>query len=249
MLLLVSGEGATDIGKLNGNPRQPCCGEGFLPGPMAWFVDQITSGKMGYSFLESDYMYFVAETKLSHCTKDLKPPSLPGKRRATETAYFFRTARALACIARTLAQETGDEVVAVLFRDADGTQSAGRGDWRAKFDSMLNGFAYEGLSGGVPMLPKPKSEAWLLCALKSPQPYQNCAELERASGNDRSPRSLKQQLTEVLGQNPTREVLCDQLRSWKVDVFRIDMPSFNAFRERLEAALMTQTHNPSGNNT
>jgi hypothetical protein len=182
-------------------------------------------------------MYFIDETRVIRQAKTLKPPTLPGKRRDTETAFFFRTARALACIALALGRENGDEVVAVLFRDADGTQSAERGEWQRKFDSMLDGFTYERLAGGVPMLPKPKSEAWLLCALKSPQPYQNCAALEDESGNDRSPNSLKRQLAAAMGQEPTRETLCDQFVSGAVDIYRIDMPSFNAFRDRLEQVL------------
>jgi len=43
---------------------------------------------------------------------------------------------------------------------------------------------------GVAMIPKPKSEAWLLCALKN-KPYESCEKLEDRSGNDDSPNSLK----------------------------------------------------------
>jgi len=59
---------------------------------------------------------------------------------------------------------------------------------------MLNGFAHEGFDSGVPMLPNPKSEAWLLCALKKPRPYQDCDRIEAGSGNAAAPDSLKAQL-------------------------------------------------------
>lgn len=85
------------------------------------------------------------------------------------------------------------------------------------------------------MVPRPKSEAWLLCALR-PSAYANCAQLEDASGNDASPNSLKQQLEKVAGAASADEQ-AQWLRDGTVDVNRIDMPSFNAFRGELERAL------------
>jgi hypothetical protein len=101
---------------------------------------------------------------------------------------------------------------------------------------MLNGFDEEGFSRGVPMIPKPKSEAWLICALKS-NPYQGCDALEDRSGSDRSPKSLKKELENLLGKQPTRDLLCDKIRTMAVDIDKIKMPSFNAFRERLEKVI------------
>ena len=54
------------------------------------------------------------------------------------------------------------------------------------------------------MIPKPKSEAWLICALKR-DPYQVCERLEARSGNDQSPNSLKRELEQLLGIKPSRE--------------------------------------------
>mgnify|MGYP007093114634 CR=1 FL=1 len=117
----------------------------------------------------------------------------------------------------------------------NGTASAGRGEWRDKRQSMLDGFAHEGLKRGVPMIPKPKSEAWLICALKD-QPYQNCGLLEDRSGNDNSPHSLKRELQALLGGEPaTRKLLRDKIADGQINCLRIAMPSFQEFRERLEA--------------
>jgi hypothetical protein len=96
---------------------------------------------------------------------------------------------------------------------------------------MLDGFQEEGFTGGVPMIPKPTSEAWLLCALKE-NPYEGCAALE-----DRSPKSLKDELRKLQGRLPTREDLCQMLVEKKMDIEQIDMPSFAPFRSRLEEAL------------
>lgn len=126
----------------------------------------------------------------------------------------------------------GDQFVAVLFRDTDGTASAGRGDWDSKRQSMLDGFREEEFERGVPMIPKPKSEAWLLCATKA-NPYQNCEQLEHRSGNDDSPNSLKAELESRMGAQPTRDALNLLLTNGTIDINRIEMPSFEAFRTRL----------------
>lgn len=235
MLILVSGEGPTDMGQCSG--ESPTGEAAFTPGPMAWLVDQIGEVSEGYSFLASDLMCCVSEQTLARRSKALSPPSLPGRKRGKETAYYFRNARALALTAGELAVTSRQAVVAVLFRDADGTQSAGRGDWQAKWDSMIKGFDYEHFAGGVPMIPKPKSEAWMLCALKTAQPYQHCEALEFESGNDKAPRSLKAQLADALGEKPSAAGLAELVRSGRVDAGKIEMPSFTAFKVRLEGCL------------
>ena len=101
---------------------------------------------------------------------------------------------------------------------------------------MLDGFDEEGFDRGVPMIPKPKSEAWIICAVKS-NPYQACGVLEERSGNDNSPNSLKAELELVLGEPATRVKLNSMVSSRRIDIDRIDMPSFNKFRHRLEEVI------------
>ena len=51
---------------------------------------------------------------------------------------------------------------------------------------------------GLPMVLEPKSEGWLICALKS-NAYHNCAALEDSLyGNDKAPEPAKERLREVL---------------------------------------------------
>jgi hypothetical protein len=240
MLILVSGEGPTDMGRCAGT--EPVTGAAFEAGPMAWLVDQIAETSEGYPFIDSEFMFGVSKQSLSEKSKKLKPPSLPGRKRGQETAYYFRNARALALEAINLAATFDQSVVAVLFRDADGTQSAGRGQWRDKWNSMCQGFGYEGYAAGVPMLPNPKSEAWLLCALKPNQPYQHCTQIEDESGNDAGLDALKSQLERALGEPPTATLLAELVREGRVDAARIEMASFVRFRERLKSVL----RDPSG---
>jgi hypothetical protein len=73
------------------------------------------------------------------------------------------------------------------------------------------------------------------CALKK-NPHVGCQALEDRSGNDRSPHSLKAELETILREPASRERLLVLVRD-RVDVDRINMPSFTVFRERLEEVI------------
>ncbi len=240
MYLLLSGEGKTDMGVCI--PAQAQCeGEQFKAGAMAVMVDQLVELNQGYEFshLENGLVGFVAESGLiaGKPKAAKKSMRLRGQKRRSETQYYYANARALATIAKQKADELNDKVVAVLFRDADGTASAGRGEWQDKWNSMLEGFAAEDYEFGVPMLPKPKSEAWLLCALKD-NPYQHCTQLEEVSGNDGGKNPLKAQLAEILEGEGSVGMINQRLRDKQIEVERIDMPSFNAFKDALKQVII-----------
>ena len=145
---------------------------------MAVIADHVIEKKLGFSALDTFYCGYISEHYLSSRAVELKAAKkslgLPGKKRGKETRYYFNNARILSRIAKEQEVESNDEVIGVLFRDSDGTASAGRGLWEEKRQSMLDGFDEEKFSKGVPMIPKPKSEAWLICALKK-HAYQNSA--------------------------------------------------------------------------
>ncbi|OJW26505.1 MAG: hypothetical protein BGO49_12300 [Planctomycetales bacterium 71-10] len=237
MYFLLSGEGATDLG-IGLNPDGISQGDQFLPGPLALVLAAIIEHHQGYSPADTGHWGWVPESMLAnHGEKGFR---FVGKKRDQETTEFYRNARALARIAREKLREPGteDEIVVVLFHDTDGSRSARRGNWTSKRRSMLDGFAEEGLATGVPMIPKPKSEAWILCALHHHQ--HGCDPLESRSGNDRSPNSLKGELESRLaatGRSPTREDLCEMVHDGGIDWRRIRMPSFDAFYFRLREAI------------
>lgn len=235
MYLLLSGEGASDIGVCNSSVSS-CETDMFLAGPMAVILDQLVEKALGYDFshIDMERVTYVSESYLAENKPRpiKKSMALPGKRKPTETKYYYENARALAIKAKSLSNEIDDSVIAVLFRDSDGTASAGRGDWNNKRESMLNGFEVEGFNFGIPMIPKPKSEAWLLCATKD-NPYQHCTALENESGNDRAEKPLKTQLTESLNGDSSFTHLNELLQSNGIDIGRIQMPSFDVFVERV----------------
>ena len=236
MQFLFSGEGPTDLGVCSSDVNM-CRGIDFLHGPWAMIVDQLVGRRQEYSPLDSGVCAYVPKAAIVARATELKAVrkkelELPGKKRGQETGYFFTNARVLARIALERQAKLKDDIVAVLFRDADRTASASRGLWEEKQTSMLDGFARDGFRRGVPMLPNPKSEAWLLCAVK--KQYRNCASLEERSGKDDSPHSLKKEVERHFGHRPSREQLCQMVTDGKIDAHRIDMPSFRAFTDRLD---------------
>lgn len=240
MYLLLSGEGVGDMGRCRHGTS--CERPDFEEGPMAIVVDQLVEVFQGFdmSHLASDLVEFVSKKHLveSRLPPQRKSMSLPGKKKPKETQYYYENARALAALAKKKSEREKSPVIGVLFRDADGTASAGRGDWQDKHSSMIAGFKAESFGLGVAMMPKPKSEAWLLCASQKNR-YQHCARLENESGNDASPNALKQQLAAALDGADSRVAINALLHDKKIDVDQIDMPSFNVFKANLKNAVET----------
>jgi len=235
MYFLLSGEGATDIGVGTG-AAVVCEGADYLHGPMALIVDHIVERRHHYSLLEAQCCGYVSEHHLDDRGGELKTArkslGLPGPKRPIETRYFFNHARILARIARQRQVESEDEVIVVLFHDSDGTVSAGRGLWDDTYNSIADGFQKEEFAKGVPMVAKPKSEAWLISGITGGRNHEGRA-LEDWSGNDKSPNSLKKALEKLIGQAATRESLCDLIRGGACDCEKIDLPKFKTFREQL----------------
>ena len=236
MYLLLSGEGISDLGQCKLGLKQ-CEAEDFQSGPMSWIVDQLIENFQGYEFSHIAYhcVCFVSETYLANNkVPSTKKPSLPGKKhKSSREPYYYGNARTLARVAKQKSEVLKDDVIAVLFRDSDGTASAERGDWVNKRNSILKGFDAENYPFGVAMIPKPKSEAWLLCAVKD-NPYQHCQQLEDESGNDKGQNPLKAQLSKTLEGNNSAKNLNDKIKSHEIDVHQIDMPSFNVFKDDLK---------------
>lgn len=235
MILMLSGEGKSDMGQT----MPGATGIVYEPGPMAWMVDRLAERRLGYSPLEqpqdAECVRFVSESELTQQDRP-GPMLMRGLKRGRETGLFTRNAQILGRLAKDFSHNRQEDVIAVLFRDADKTNACNAGTWEEKRRSIENGFALAEFRNGVPMVPRPKSEAWLLCALKTP-PYQHCQSLENASGNDISPQSLKKQLATVVGHDPTAQEQADWVRTGRIDPECIEMPSFTAFRKALNWAL------------
>ncbi len=156
-------------------------------------------------------------------------PPYTSKKDGKGTGLFLVNAVALAKIAKEKSKELDEEVIAILFRDSDGTNSDNKSLWKDKLESINRGFQIESFSQGIAMIPKPKSESWLICALQKDK-YQNCKKLENRSGNDNSPNNLKDELKSFgISDNEINNMIKDG----RVDIDKIDMPSFIYFKNRL----------------
>lgn len=240
MILIVSGEGPTDIGCCD-NEQGVCKRPEFRLGPMAAIIDILIEEELNYSPFDTtpDLCWYVSEAELSQRAKALpRKPALRGKKGPhVETGFFFINAWMLGIFAKEKELELDDASIAILFRDCDGQQSSPPNLWQQKKESIESGFQRAEYFFGTPMIPKPKSEAWILCSARNP-PNQNCESLEDISGNDNSPNSAKAQLDQALGHHHSAAALTEWI---KENVNNIDcwntMPSFNAFRTRVRELL------------
>jgi len=239
MILVLSGEGPTDIGT-----RQPKeAGWEFVPGPMAWIVDKLLAqpSKLNYSMIDlhcggGDCVCFLSERDL----RDLKyprPKFFPRSLSTFDGQFFRASAYQLGKHAQAVSVERNDSVIVVFFRDSDGTNSTPMTLWKGKFESMKAGFLLADFQSGVPMVPRPKSEAWMLCGLlRREDAGRDCSWLEDEPGNDASPNSLKSRLATHLGYAPSAEQQTHMVKENQIAPAMIDLPSFTAFCQELDRA-------------
>lgn len=243
--VLMTGEGPTDLGGSRSGNRI-AHGDDLSLGPLArlllmqlqrllpdWNADLLKWHSPG------EFCTLIAGGELGERAKQSKRLR-PGKK--IPKGYLEHAQRA-AELARHAKEH--DQQLAVYFHDTDGTRSQLSNDpeIQEKLVTAIHaGFIAESFADqGVAMVPKPTSEAWLICAIKA-NAYQHCAELEHSlSGNDRAgERAPKVQLGKLLG-NPDygRQELLQLVEA--IDPASIDMPSYNQFRDDLQRAVSTLT--------
>lgn len=239
MLVVLSGEGPSDIGGST-NSSAACGTADFRAGPLATMILKKIEQHIGYSPTDCHLVHWVSRSELSRVSGELpRVPrfSAPGAKSPREVLAIARSALAMGVVAKRIEDETEAQGVAILFHDSDGTHADGVNRWLHIHDAMLRGFDQAGFARGVPMIPKPKQEAWFLCALK-PNSYSGCAALEHESGNDSSPNNLKSQLKAAVGRDITTEDLVEMVESDLIDWDRIEMPSLRAFFSRLSDVIV-----------
>ncbi|MFZ4214678.1 hypothetical protein ACOZB2_25120 [Pantoea endophytica] len=243
MIILLSGEGPTDLGTCV-NGQGLCRVPDFQYGPMTLLVDKELEAHNYYSPLEtSDESYiFISKPRLTDLMdeKSGRNVAFRGKKQTTrDRGYFFDNAWMLGEEALRLATEHDSPVIAVLFRDCDGNNQSGQQLWQTKIQSIRDGFERSGLcERGIAMVPRPKSEAWLLCAIRNN--YQHCARLEDTlPGNDDAPNSAKQQLDEAMGNASSRleQVLWINENGFDGAAVAGEMESYRSFSLDMQRAL------------
>jgi hypothetical protein len=231
--MIFSGEGSTDTGTKE------------YPGPMIYLVDQILIKKFSFSIIDQECFTVISRKQLGDHVKTFRPlPKeraieqvvLQRKKRKKETGTFYANARALGILAKEFSQKH-DVVCAVFFQDADSIEQQ---EWQKKWDSVIDGFSDANFTNGVPMIPKPISEAWILCAIyRAKNPVQNCDGLENTKHGNQSEHALKIELENELNEQPTRELLNEKIMNQEINIQLINLPSFNQFKEILDSRLQT----------
>lgn len=226
MHFILAGEGPSDLGSKDNEGK-------FRKGAMTHIVDAIAL--RGYKCLP-EYQ-FLTKNDVKKLKK--KNPRIIFER-GIEDKHSGEIYLSAFCLGEEANQKGGSWGV-IFFTDADGTRSAPRDVWEKKVRDMQQGFDSSRNPHGIPMVPRPKSEAWLLGYYQKGLPRQNaynhCERFEEMSGNDASPNSLKNLLQKALDPegNPYDRITEEELHSVKWE--KIDMPSFNLFRKRLENVL------------
>lgn len=243
MIIVLSGEGPSDLGTCV-NGQGECGIPDFQYGPMMLLVDKELEKNLYYSPLEvhaASYV-FISKTKLTELMreKSARKVAFRGKKQPNaERGFFFDNAWMLGEETLRHSAEQNDTAIAVLFRDCDGNNQSGLPLWRAKIESVRQGFMRSGLGErGIAMIPRPKSEAWILCAIQNG--YQHCARLEDTlSGNDDAPNSAKMQLDEAMEHASGSQDQVNWIRENDFDVAALahEMESYREFSLCLKQAL------------
>lgn len=188
MKIIVHGEGATDMGV------HPPNGE-FAPGPMLHILSRAINQ------IKPDLAFTLSPESV--CIKSKSQMKEDSNRLYPRKAMFIKQSspeslkkgnpdhRKLSSVLGKLAIE-GCFNLAVFFRDCDGTRSSAINRWEVICQSIMTGFNATGYKYGVPMCPKPTSEAWLLAL--HPQNTISAAKIEALSGNLESVNHPKKKL-------------------------------------------------------
>lgn len=142
MILLLSGEGPTDLGHTVPGSSGP--EDRF--GPLVHLIDGLVEEKYGYRPSENHCCRIFSKHDLGEYAKQLKANNqkrmkLPGLKRQSGIGFYFANARALGFKAKELAEQKNTNVIPVLFRDTDSREIS---DYNQKRESIQEGFQAAG---------------------------------------------------------------------------------------------------------
>jgi len=229
--ILVTGEGSSDIGGSN-NGHSISSGASYNLGPMALLAVRILQkiipdwNEDNIDFQSpNNWMTCISGNELARQAKGVRK-----HRPSTKLRKGFVEHANRATTMAGYAKDNGHQL-AFYFHDTD----------KCNFDDLHQSImlGFNGAEGvhGIPMIPKPTSEAWLICGQKQ-DPYAHCTALEtELSGNDAASdeNAPKKVLARLLGQEATTEQQYEMVTG--IDITRIDMPSYNQFKTDLTTAI------------
>lgn len=230
MYFLLTGEGDTDIGYSDDNP-------GVLVSALIALAAEATNEDFGNCY------HIVSQAELSIlCRKIPNTPksmlSRGAKKKYDGMNAIQRQAQALG----KMAKEKGD-TGAEFFHDCDYTHSQAS-DSQDYYEELIRtveiGFYLKDkYRDGVAMIPKPRSESWLLAHYQN-TPYQASERFENLPGNDVSEKSGKKLLAYFF--HCKENEIYDYVNADEIDWCKIDCPSFIFFKKRFQHVVQRLTH-------
>jgi len=221
MKIAIRGEGPADMGV-------SYYAEPLKKGPMIILIEKLDCYQQLYNILrqtkEDIEWVYIHKKDMTGSSGNRKKMILRGKKQhRKESDYekcilkgFYTNSESFGC----LAKEQGADI-ALFFIDRDNDSNETRykqvklGLKQSEYDAT-----------GVPMMPVKTSEAWLMCCLSQ---YQNCAKHEQAT-TDKTSRNYPKKICKASGY--TQQQIAENCESNK-----IDMPSFNRFKENFRGAI------------
>lgn len=229
MHFLLLGEGPSDLGlkDIDGTLK---------PGLMTILLETLRR-RDDRSFSEWDYtLYTRIEAK-----KSMKSPRFSAPRGDAPNKPFRNSFFVAMWLAKK-ACEKSESCGVVYFEDADRTNTSPKNVNLKLEKAIMDGFKRCQFDSGVPMVPNPRQEAWLLGYYQEWLPggcsYQNCQRFENLSGNDAAPhqKNAKKLLDSALVKACKKH--CDmESEVSTIEWDRVNMPSLNRFRDRLSYVL------------
>lgn len=229
MTCLLLGEGPSDLG-VNNDYSEPR----FQKGPMTLVIDYLAA-KNGVKEVEYELL------SRGDVSRGIKSNRRQIASRPKEVNQEFRKIFQSALYVGTVARESQKDA-AVYFHDQDRTNSSPTNTAQQLERAMVCGFDMARYQFGVPMIPVPRSEAWLLAyfqkGLGNHQPYNKAEVFEKLPGNDKSPKSAKKVLGRAVGAQVESDIYSKIMEEFNnIDWTQVDMPSYNRFSERLKVVL------------
>ncbi len=204
--IILSGEGNSDIGE-----RDYGSGE-FVPGPISY----LTMNLLRFFHKHDVNLHFKSRSELKR-----HPITLKGKKKKFKNMTTGKGHANLAFKLGYIAKKKRSHI-AVLMRDS------GRHEFKSVYIAIKDGFQAAKFEHGVPAVPVPESEAWLIC----------CLEPEKSRYIEKCKEDLKIVLEKKLFERH-REHNKDTWREIASDctIERLLAPSFQQYRKDMERAL------------
>jgi len=228
MFFYVSGEGHSDVGVDTEHP-------GLLIDALRTLAESVSDEEFNYEIVPRLNL-----VKMAKCMPlNRKAMLYRGKKR--EDAGTFVVQKEAMALAKK-AQED-ENAGAVFFHDCDYPNNVnGERYYRQMVRAVQSGFAMaSSFRHGVPMIPKPRSESWLLCCYQK-VPYMIDNYFEDVPANDTAAGSGKKLLASFF--NCKVNEIYKHIHVNEIEWQRIKAPSFLFFKQRFIHVVEGLTHKP-----